>query len=449
MSGQSKPGLRIAVIGTGISGLGAAWLLSQRHNVTVYEQAPRIGGHSNTVEVVGPAGAVPVDTGFIVYNPLNYPNLTALFEHLGVATKPSEMSFSVSRCDGQLEYAGNGLTSLFAQWRNVFSPRFWAMLADLRRFYRDAPDLRADQDAGGLTLGEYLDQNGYGEAFINDHLLPMAAAIWSAPATSMRDCSALAFIRFFDNHGLLLLRDRPQWRTVAGGSRAYVETLSSSFQHRIRREARVVSISRTPAGVEVTQASGETKTFEHAVIATHSDEALAMLRDPSPDEQRLLGAIRYRQNRVVLHGDPALMPIRRRVWSSWNYVHSGARAEGEAHITYWMNQLQGLPRHTPLFVTLDPKREPRWPIHSQVYAHPVFDAGAYRAQRELWSLQGRRNTWFCGAYFGAGFHEDGLQAGLAVAEDLGGARRPWTVANESGRIARAPMSAKPYAREAA
>lgn len=449
MSRQSKPRLSIAVIGTGISGLSAAWLLNQRHDITVFEQDPRIGGHSHTIDVVAPTGSIPVDTGFIVYNPLNYPNLTRLFEHLGVATKPAEMSFGVSRCDGELEYAGSSVRSLFAQWRNAFNPRFWAMLTDLRRFYREAPlDLSGSGD-GALTLGEYLEQNGYSDAFCDEHLLPMAAAIWSAPAKAMRECSAAAFIRFFDNHGLLLLRDRPQWRTVVGGSRAYVERLSASFQDRIVCEARVVSVSRTQAGVDVTLASGETRSFDHAVIASHSDQALAMLSDASPEEQRLLGAIRYRRNRVVLHGDGGMMPRRRSAWSSWNYVHSGAPADGEVHITYWMNRLQGLPRHTPLFVTLDPKREPKWPIHSQIYSHPVFDAATFKAQQELWSLQGQRNTWFCGAYFGAGFHEDGLQAGLAVAEDLGGIRRPWSVPNESGRIARLPSGRKSYAREAA
>lgn len=435
MSRLSDSRLCIAVIGTGISGLGAAWLLSQRHDLTVYEEAPRIGGHSNTVEVTGPEGRIPVDTGFIVYNRPNYPNLTALFDNLGVVTKPSEMSFAVSRSDANLEYGGASLGALFAQWENAFSPRFWSMLSDLRRFYREAPRDLAD-GTGEMTLGEYLSQNGYSEAFCEDHLLPMAAAIWSAPADSMRDCSASAFVQFFRNHGLLQLRGRPQWRTVVGGSRAYVDKLSRSFRALIRHRARVVSVARTSAGVEVSDANGQTQIFDHVVIATHADEALAMLTDPSPDEQRLLGAIRYRQNKVVLHGDAAMMPMRRSVWSSWNYVHSGAPREGRVHITYWMNRLQGLPAETPLFVTLDPKCEPRYSIFTQVYSHPIFDAAANRAQRELWRLQGRRNTWFCGAYFGAGFHEDGLQAGLAVAEDLGGVRRPWRVENESGRIFR-------------
>lgn len=430
--------LRIAVVGTGISGLAAAWLLSKRHDVTVYEKEGRAGGHSNTVDVPGSGADVPVDTGFIVYNPSNYPNLTALFAHLGVPTKPSEMSFSVSRCDGALEYAGTNLAALFAQRTNIFKPRFWAMLSDLRRFYREAPsDLRAEK-LGGITLGAYLRNNGYGDAFQSDHLLPMAAAIWSAPAASMLDCSAEAFVRFFDNHGLLLLRDRPQWRTVSGGSRTYVNKLLRELRRDVQCNAPVVSIARSDTGVEIMQAGGDKASYDHVVIATHSEEALALLREPSPDEQRLLGAIRYRENKVVLHGDITLMPKRRTVWSSWNYVHSGDANAGNAQITYWMNRLQGLPDDRQLFVTLDPQREPASVIRTQSYSHPVFDAAAHEAQRKLWTLQGRRNTWFCGAYFGAGFHEDGLQSGLAVGEQLGGIRRPWTVAGESARICLLP-----------
>lgn len=437
--------LRIAVVGTGISGLAAAWLLSKRHDVTVYEKAARAGGHSNTVDVPGAGADVPVDTGFIVYNPSNYPNLTALFAHLEVPTKPSEMSFSVSRCDGALEYAGTSLAALFAQRSNIFRPRFWTMLSDLRRFYQEAPrDLRAGK-LGGITLGAYLKNNGYGDAFQSDHLLPMAAAIWSAPAASMLDCSAEAFVRFFDNHGLLLLQDRPEWRTVAGGSRTYVNKLLRELSRDVQCNSPVASIVRSDTGVEVMQADGDKAIYDHVVIATHSDQALALLREPSPDERRLLGAIRYRENRVVLHGDTNLMPRRRNVWSSWNYVHSGAAAAGNAQITYWMNRLQGLPGDRPLFVTLDPQQEPTSVFRTEYYSHPVFDAAAHEAQRELWTLQGRRNTWFCGAYFGAGFHEDGLQSGLAVAEQLGGVRRPWNVAGESARICllpSAPVAAK-------
>jgi uncharacterized protein len=437
MSLSTEPGLRIAVIGTGISGLAAAWLLSRRHDVTVFEQAPRPGGHCNTVDVATSGGVLPVDTGFVVYNPLNYPNLMALFEHLGVETRTSEMSFSVSRRGGKLEYAGSNLSTLFAQRSNVLSPAFWSMLMDLRRFYRDAPADVAAECSPVMTLGEYLRRKGYGAAFRDDHLLPMAAAIWSSPADAMLQCSVQAFVRFFDKHGLLKLRDRPQWRTVVGGSRAYVARLTGSFANRIRTGTRIAALARSPDGLMVTDAHGETALFDHAVVATHADAALKLLRDPDAQEQRILGAFRYTTNRALLHSDVELMPRRRAVWSSWNYVHAGASGGGNAHITYWMNRLQGLPGATPLFVTLNAQAEPRSAICSEQYTHPVFDVAASAAQRELWTLQGRRNIWYCGAYFGAGFHEDGLQAGLAVAEDLGGVRRPWIVEGESARIFRA------------
>jgi predicted NAD/FAD-binding protein len=429
--------LRIAVIGTGISGMAAAWLLSRRHEVTVFEREARIGGHSNTVEVATPEGPVPVDTGFIVYNPSTYPNLTALFEHLCVGTRESEMSFAVSRRGGRLEYAGTSLASLFAQRRNALSPAFWSMLADLRRFYRDAPVEIGGAGGASMTLGGYLESKGYGRAFRDDHLLPMAAAIWSAPAHTMLQCPAQAFVRFFENHGLLKLRDRPVWRTVAGGSRAYVERLTRRYASRIRMRTRVVGVTRAADSVVVADEQGTKTLVDHVVIATHADEALSLLRDADARERRVLGGFRYTRNRAVLHSDASFMPRRRGVWSSWNYVHTGADDGGSAHVTYWMNRLQELPVATPLFVTLNAQAAPRQPLYAETYTHPVFDVAAFEAQRELWSLQGRRNTWFCGAYFGAGFHEDGLQAGLAVAEDLGGVRRPWSVPGESARIFRA------------
>jgi predicted NAD/FAD-binding protein len=441
MSLSSGPGLSIAVIGTGVSGLVAAWLLSRRHEVTVFEQAPRIGGHCNTIPVDTAAGTLPVDTGFIVYNPVNYPNLTALFAHLGVATRPSEMSFSVSRHGGQMEYGGGNLAALFAQPGNVLRTAFWSMLKDLLRFYRSAPDALARKNLSAMTLGEYLEREGYGASFRDNHLLPMAAAIWSAPAASMLDCSIEAFVRFFDNHGLLNLRDRPQWRTVIGGSKAYVSKVTESSHAKFLTSTPVVTVTRLPRGVMVTDFSGASRRFDHAVLATHADQAIALLSDADQHERRLLGAFRYTANRAVLHSDAGFMPRRRRVWSSWNYVQATTDGIERAHVTYWMNRLQGLPSEHPLFVTINPSRkpDPGAVIHTEDYTHPVFDTAAAAAQRELWALQGRRNTWFCGAYFGSGFHEDGAQAGLAVAEDLGGEKRPWTVAGESSRIFRQPI----------
>ena len=436
MTVASERGLRIAVIGTGVSGLAAAWLLCRRHEVTVFEQDLRIGGHCHTVEVATPGQAVPVDTGFIVYNPPNYPNLSALFEHLATPTRTAEMSFAVSRHGGDFEYAGTSLSTLLAQPRNVLRPAFWSMLADIRRFYRDAPGELGGSAHGSETLGAFLDRGGYGAAFRDDHLLPMAAAIWSSPAATMLNCPAQAFVRFFDNHGLLKLRARPEWRTVIGGSQAYVGRLTRPFADRIRTNSRVVDVVRGAPGVTVTDQHGNSADFDHVVIATHADQALSLLRDANADERRLLGSFRYTQNRAVLHSDASFMPRRRMVWSSWNYVEGVARDGNDAQITYWMNRLQGLPGDRRLFVTLNPRQQPNLTIHDEIYAHPTFDVAAVGAQRALWSLQGRRKTWFCGAYFGAGFHEDGLQAGLAVAEDLGGVRRPWTVEGESDRVVR-------------
>jgi predicted NAD/FAD-binding protein len=423
-----QPRLDIAIVGSGISGLSAAWLLSRRHRVTVFESDSRIGGHSHTVD----AGGVPVDTGFIVYNERTYPNLTALFDHLGVVTKPSKMSFSVSLDDGRLEYSGN-LPGLFAQGRNVASPRFWSMLRDLARFYHRAP--RDLAQIGTTSLGDYLDGIGCGHAFRDDHLYPMAAAIWSTPAHKIADYPAAAFIRFCENHGLLQFIRRPLWRTVDGGSRQYVEKLTRPFADRIRTGCPVHSIRRLGGGVELATAEGIER-FDHVVIAAHADQALRMLADPDSDERGLLGAFHYRRNEAVLHSDPSLMPRRRRVWSSWNYASEQGEEAPLLSVTYWMNRLQGIADSSPMFLTLNPLAPPDPArVHSrQVYHHPMFDSAASAAQRHLWELQGVRRTWYCGAYFGAGFHEDGLQSGLAVAEQLGGLKRPWQVADESARI---------------
>ncbi|MDI4634111.1 FAD-dependent oxidoreductase [Pelomonas sp. V22] len=432
--------LDVAVIGSGISGLAAAWLLASRHRVTLYEADARAGGHSNTVEVPGPGGApLAVDTGFIVYNEAAYPNLTALFKHLGVATQATDMSFAVSLDQGELEYSGTGLKGLFAQPSNLFSPRFWTMLRELVRFYREAPGDAAE--FGLLPLDNYLDLRGYSRALRDDHLYPMAAAIWSASPDCIGRYPVEAFVRFCENHQLLTLGAREPWRTVVGGSRHYVSRMIEAIGPGVHLGCAATSVARDADGAWVSSEGAEQpRRFDQVVLATHADQALRLLKQPSFEEQRLLGAFHYSRNLAVLHSDASLMPRRRRVWSAWNYAASRARPD-QLSVTYWMNALQHLPMSHPLFLTLNPTREPAPAslLRTEVYEHPQFDAAALRAQHELWSLQGQQQTWFCGAYFGSGFHEDGLQSGLAVAEQLGGVRRPWQVANESGRI---PLPAK-------
>ncbi len=426
-SNPSDRPLRIAVVGSGIAALSSAWLLAQRHQVTLYEKAERLGGHTHTVTASVATGDVPVDTGFICFNDATYPNLIALFEHLGVEARPTDMSFGVSLEEGGFEYAAPGL---FAQKINLFRPRFWSMLSELLRFYREAPRDLANLSDPDLTLGAYLERQNYGEAFRNDHLLPMAAAIWSSQADNLLDYPAEAFVRFCNNHGLLQLMNRPVWRTVKGGSRTYVERLARSLKD-IRLNHAVTAVQRVEGGVVVLDSQGHKERYDQVVIGTHADQALAMLFAPTEKEKQVLGAFRYSRNHAVLHTDTDLMPKRKGAWASWNYIGT----DQGLCVTYWMNKLQGLPGQD-LFVTLNPPRPPRRDtlLRSELYEHPIFNPAALKAQQKLWQLQGQGGVWFCGAHFGSGFHEDGLQSGLAVAEQLGAVHRPWSVANESGRI---------------
>jgi len=428
---------KIAVVGSGISGLSAAWLLSQRHNVTIYEKEPWNGGHSNTVDVETADGPIAVDTGFIVYNEQNYPNLTALFDHLGVKTKPSDMSFSVSRDAGGFEYGVENINALVGQRPNIVRPRFWRLVKDIWRFYPEVRQVAGNPGHGATSLGAFLESRQYSAGLVNDHILPICAAIWSTTNDKIRELPLRTFLRFFSNHDLFNLIDRPLWRTVDGGSREYVKLLKAEVSGRVMTSNGARKIWRHDLGVTIEDDRGRHERFDEVVIATHANQALGLLRDPSPDETALLGAFGYVDNLAVLHSDPMLMPRCRRVWSSWNFISDRARArDGKICVTYWMNRLQNLDPKQSLFLTLNP---PDGVDQSQVhatfrYSHPHFDQTALCAQESLWNLQGVRRTWFCGSYFGYGFHEDGLQAGLAVAEQLGGVRRPWQVADESGRI---------------
>lgn len=430
------PSKKIAIIGSGIAGMSAAWLLNHSHDITLFEAGDHIGGHSNTVNAGSSEHPLPVDTGFIVYNEMNYPNLVALFDHLGVPTKATNMTFAASIDAGKFEYSGTGLNGLLGQRRNLINPRFWKMLSDLLRFYKSAPSLAGKSENLDLTLGGFLTANNYSEAFTRDHILPMGAAIWSTTARDMLDYPLAAFVRFFESHGLLKLIDRPLWRTVDGGSMEYVKRLTAPFSDKIRRTA-VAAIHRRRDGVYLETVTAEPQRFDEVVIATHADDALQLLSEPSVAERKLLGAFKYTQNETYLHTDERLMPKRRRVWSAWNYIEGGAGSEDKnLTVSYWMNELQGIDEDHPLFVTLNPHVPPREDsiLRKFSYQHPLFNKAAMSAQQTLWDLQGKDRTWFCGSYFGYGFHEDALQAGLAVAEEISGEQRPWARSDQTPRI---------------
>jgi predicted NAD/FAD-binding protein len=425
--------MRVAVIGTGIAGNAAAWALSKRYPVTVYDREFRPGGHSHTVTIDYDGEPLAVDIGFIVYNELNYPDLTALFAHLGVETTESSMSFAVTADGGRFEWKGGGHTwrdtaqGLFAQPQNLLSPSYLWMLRDILTFNTQSIEDYAAGKLAGLTLGEYFVQRHFAPRLLRDYLAPMGAAIWSAPSDQMLDFPAENFVAFFSNHRLLQY-DRPVWRTVKGGSRSYVEKLTSAFRDRLRLGCAVTSIQRTSHGVTVNDSHGGCESYDHVVIAAHSDQALAMLSDPGDQERAILGDIRYAPNVVHLHRDIRLMPKRRRAWASWNFLRwqREGTTVNDVAVTYWMNELQGIDGDKPLFVSLNPPFEPDPALTFGKYIcdHPQYNAAAFAAQKRLGEIQGKRHTWFCGAWTGYGFHEDGVRSGLAVAEALG-ATVPW------------------------
>jgi predicted NAD/FAD-binding protein len=412
--------MKIAVIGSGISGLSCAYYLSKAHEITVFEASSRIGGHTATVDVTLGTRRFAVDTGFIVYNDWTYPNFIALLRELGVSSKPTDMGFSVSDCRSGLEYSGTNLNTLFAQRRNLFSPRFLRMVRDILRFNRESiADLDAQRLPENATLGEYLQERGYSEAFKEQYLVAMASAIWSSDADSVLNFPLQFFVRFFRNHGLLSVTDRPQWRVIEGGSREYLKPLCARFERNIRVNAPVTRIQRDAAGVEIQIADGGRERFDQVVIATHSDQALAMLADPSATERAILSALPYQANDVVLHTDTRMLPRNRLTWSSWNYLLG--HQQDKPVVTYNMNILQGLSAPETFCVTLNHTAQinPNKIIDRFNYDHPVFSLAGMAAQQRWHEINGVRNTWFCGAYWHNGFHEDGVNSALRVAESVG------------------------------
>lgn len=425
--------MRIAVVGSGIAGNAAAWILSQRYQVTVYERNSRAGGHSHTVTIDYDGKQIPVDTGFIVYNELNYPNFTAMLAHLGVATVPSNMSFSLSADRGRFEWKGGGdglvsmLQGLFAQRANLLSPSYFRMLLDILKFNETSiRDLKSGA-LSGMPLGEYFNRAGCSPRLLRDYLAPMGAAIWSTSADDILSFPAENFVAFFDNHRLLQYK-RPIWRTIKGGSRNYVRALTSTFGNALRLNCAVKSITRNPRGVSVADERGQTEIYDHVVLATHSDQARAILSDASERERTILGAIRFAPNVAYLHRDPGLMPKRKGAWASWNFLRWPREASpvNDVAVTYWMNRLQGIPEDSPLFVSLNPPfaPDPELTFGRYEYDHPQYDAGAFLAQKQLADIQGVNRTWFCGAWYGYGFHEDGLRSAIGVGEALG-VSPPW------------------------
>ncbi|WP_295488602.1 FAD-dependent oxidoreductase [Accumulibacter sp.] len=429
---EIRGGQRIAVIGAGISGLASAWLLSQRHRVTLYEAGETLGGHTNTVDVTLDGECHPVDTGFLVYNTHTYPNLTAMFAHLGVASVETEMSFSVSLEEPRLEWAGSSLATVFGQKRNLLRPDFWRMLSDIVRFNRDSVAWLDASPQDQLSLRDYLAAGAYSRAFAEWYLLPMAAAIWSCPAGQMLDYPLASFVRFCRNHGLLQVLDRPLWRTVRGGGREYVRKLAAGLDD-VRLATPVRGIRRAASGLLV-RTDEAVERHDQVVLACHSDQALSLLGGGATiDERCLLGAIRYAPNRAVLHTDAALLPRSPALWSAWNYLSSGGPLDQRpVSVSYLINRLQPLPFKTPLMVSLNPRRAPAGErvIAEFDYQHPIFDAAAIAAQRRLSAISGAFGVWFCGAWNGYGFHEDGLKSALRVANALA-CHAPWQGVDEA------------------
>lgn len=411
--------MRIAIIGTGVSGLVAAWLLAPEHDLTVFEANDYVGGHTHTVrcEIDGETHAV--DTGFIVYNEKTYPNFVRLLDRLGVATQPSTMSFSVVDQRDGLEYAATSIDALFAQRRNLLRPGFYGMIRDIYRFFRESRELLESPD-DDITLADYVRRRGFGRAFVEQHLVPIGASIWSADPQRFGLIPARFFVRFLGNHGMLQADDRPPWRVVRGGSHEYVKAIVRPFREGIQLSTPVEAVTRFPDHVEVRPRGGRSRKFDRVIIATHSDQALRMLTDPTDAEREILGAIPYQPNDTVLHTDERLLPTRRKTWASWNYVVP-AEPRDRVAITYHMNTLQSIQASRQFCVTLNRTQDidPDRVLRRFEYHHPIFTAAGVAAQRQHHRINGENRTYYCGAYWGYGFHEDGVRSGLAVAKLFG------------------------------
>ncbi|GAA5524480.1 hypothetical protein Maes01_01037 [Microbulbifer aestuariivivens] len=413
--------MRIAIVGSGIAGLTSAYLLNKKYDITLFESADRLGGHTATIDVQEGDKTLAIDTGFIVYNDWTYPNFIKLMEQLGIESQPTDMGFSVCSDSETFEYAGNNLNSLFGQRSNLLRPGHWRMLRDILRFNREAVrDWKEGRLAEGMTLGQYLEDNAYSAEFCDRYLVPMGSAIWSASLSQMRDFSVDFFVRFFFNHGLLNIFNRPQWRVIKGGSREYIQPMTAGFADKIRLSTPIASVLRTADGVELHTAAGEKLHYDAVIFACHSDQALACLADASADEQSVLGAIPYAPNSVVLHTDTRLLPSRERCWASWNYrLQKGS--DQLPVLTYNMNILQRLDTDKTYCVTLnaDDAIAPEKIIGRYQYEHPQFSVAGMQAQQQWGKINGVNKTWYCGAYWANGFHEDGVKSALRVCEALG------------------------------
>lgn len=414
--------MKIAIIGTGISGLGAAHLLHQDHDVVIYEKNDYLGGHSRTIDVAVEAGSLPVDTGFIVFNDWNYPNLFGLFDQIGVPYQKSDMSFGVSIDDGWLEYSSGGL---FAQRKNLFRPQYWRMLLDVFKFNKQA--LAYIEKDPSITLGDCLEQLKMGAWFKRYYILAMGAAIWSCPVATIMQFPAKTFLRFFKNHGLLSINNRPQWYTVTGGSREYIKRLTAPFSDCILLGNGAASVTQKGEQYEIIDTHGGKRDFDHVIFACHADQALALIAEPTADETAVLSQFDYQLNQIVVHSDTSFMPQHKQCWASWVYLSEQQEDHSPGvSLSYWMNNLQSLETETPVIITLNPARKPKAStiLNEHAFSHPIFDYKAIMAQDQMTTIQGKRNLWFCGAYQRYGFHEDGLLSAVNVVKGLGGTI-PW------------------------